>query len=316
MKWVVFVATGYAQIAVNHGGINVFAFDLKTGVKLWRFSDEYADSVNDIPGAVTVYDTDGDSFADRVYVGDMNGRLWELNALDGTNPNGTQISGTDAGKQIPLFNAGIGKPISVSPAIITQSNHTILVFGTGGADWASNASTYAVYAVDATAKRSTPTYATGAGTLLWQYNLSTGEKVWSTPTIANGQIYVVTAFGTMESSDPGQDARGDWVSRPATFAASTWPEGSLLWSMSQYRQGARLHLRGPPAHLSDHHRQPGHPDRRGGLCGRHRKSGGGEELEAVLTRRRRVKTSAQREKSAALEERACRPLRSVRLRRT
>ena len=95
MKWIVFVATGYAQIAVNHGGINVFAFDLKTGAKLWRFSIEYADSVNDIPGAVTVYDTDGDSFADRVYVGDMNGRIWELNALDGANPNGLIRRKTD-----------------------------------------------------------------------------------------------------------------------------------------------------------------------------------------------------------------------------
>jgi hypothetical protein len=205
MKWIVFVATGYSRIALNHGGINVFAFDLKTGAKLWRFSSEYADSVNDVPGAVTVCDTDGDSFADRVYVGDMNGRLWELNALDGTNPNGVQAGGTDAGKQIPLFNAGIGKPISVSPAVITHSNHTILIFGTGGADWASNAGTYAIYAVDATAKLTSPTYATGAGTLLWQYKLSTGEKVWSSPTIADGKIYVATAFGGMESSDPRQD---------------------------------------------------------------------------------------------------------------
>jgi Tfp pilus tip-associated adhesin PilY1 len=151
MKWVVFLATGYAQIAVNHGGINVFAFDLKTGVKLWHFSAEYADSVNDIPGPVTLADTDADSFADLVYVGDMNGRLWELNALDGANPNGLY-----AGKQVPLFNAGIGKPIAVSPAVITQNNHVILVFGTGGADWASDATAYAVYAVDATAKRSPP----------------------------------------------------------------------------------------------------------------------------------------------------------------
>jgi hypothetical protein len=208
MEWIVFVATGYAQIAVNHGGINVFAFNLKTGQRVmrpdnspWLFSAEYADSVNDIPGAVTLADTDGDSFADRVYVGDMNGRLWELNALDGTNPNGA-----DAGKQIPLFNAGTGKPISVSPAVITHNNHTILVFGTGGADWASNAATYAVYAVDATAKSAKPTYASGAGTKLWQYDLTTpGEKVWSAPTIAADKIYVATAFGGMESSDPRQD---------------------------------------------------------------------------------------------------------------
>jgi outer membrane protein assembly factor BamB len=231
MKWVVFVASGYAQIAVDHGGVNVFAFDLKTGAKLWHFSAEYADSVNDIPGAVTVYDTDGDTFADRVYVGDMNGRLWELNALDGTNANGTQTSGADAGKQIPLFNAGIGKPISVSPSIITKNDHTILVFGTGGANWASDTATYAVYALDATAKRSTPTYADGAGTLLWQYNLAAGEKVWSTPTIASGQIYVVTSFGGMEGSDPGQDVAADGQPTGNLHSLSL-ASGTLAWSIN------------------------------------------------------------------------------------
>jgi Tfp pilus tip-associated adhesin PilY1 len=226
MKWVVFVATGYSQIAIDHGGINVFAFDLKTGSKLWHFSSEYADSVNDIPGAVTLYDTDGDSFADRVYVGDMNGRLWELNALDGTNPNGT-----DAGKQIPLFNAGIGKPISVSPSVVTKNDHVILVFGTGGANWASDAATYAVYALDATAKQATPTYANGAGTLLWQYNLSQGEKVWSTPTIANGEIFVVTSFGAMESSDPGQDVPLEGQST-GNLHSVRLADGVLSWSIS------------------------------------------------------------------------------------
>ena len=231
IKWVVFVASGYDQIAVNHGGINVFAFDLKTGTKLWNFSAEYADSVNDIPGGVTSFDTDGDSFADRVYVGDMNGRLWELNALDGTNPNGTQTSGVNAGKQIPLFNAGIGKPISVSPSIISKNNHAILVFGTGGANWASDAATYAVYALDATAKRATPTYVDGAGTLLWQYNLAVGEKVWSTPTIANGQIYVVTSFGGMEGSNPVQDvaAAGQPTGKLHSLSLAG---GTLAWSLS------------------------------------------------------------------------------------
>jgi hypothetical protein len=198
-KWVVFVATGYAVIAENHGGINVFAFDLATGQKLWRFSSAYADSVNDIPGAVTTFDLDSDGMVERLYVGDMNGRLWELNAADGTNPNGTDGDG----KQIPLFNCGVGNPISVSPAITRlDSNHVVVIFGTGGADWASDAQAYAVYAVDATQKKVTPTYAEGAGTLLWQKTLSVGEKVWASPTIAAGQVYIATAYGQMEPTDP------------------------------------------------------------------------------------------------------------------
>jgi hypothetical protein len=230
MKWVVFLSTGYADIATNHGGIHVFAFDLKTGSKLWVFSAEYADSVNDIPGSATVFDIDGDSFADRVYVGDMNGRLWELDTVDGTNPNGQEVIG-DTTKEIPLFNAGVGYPISVSPAVVKNDGHTVLVFGTGGADWASDAQTYAIFAVDATDKQSVPTYANGAGTLLWQKNLGAGEKVWSTPTVAYGYIFVATAFGSMEGSDPRMDI-------PVTGQASgnflklKLADGGLAWQLS------------------------------------------------------------------------------------
>jgi hypothetical protein len=198
-KWVVFVATGYLQIAENHGGIHVFAFDLVTGSQLWRFTSPYADSVNDIPGAVSTFDLDSDGMVERLYVGDMDGRLWELNAVDGTNPNGTDGDGN----QIPLYNCGGGNPISVSSAITrTGTNHVVVIFGTGGTDWASDGQAYAVYAVDATQKRGTPTYAEGAGTLLWQKTLGVGEKVWSSPTIAAGQVYVATAYGQMEPSNP------------------------------------------------------------------------------------------------------------------
>jgi len=221
LKWVAYVATGYLNIAENPGGINVFAFDLATGDKLWHFSDQYADSVNDIPGAVTLFDTTGDSFMDRVYVGDMNGRLWELDAVDGTNPNGTvEVDGVT--KQMPLWNAGIDRPISVSPAITRVNGHVVLIFGTGGTDWApvktgSEPETdflHSVYAVDATEKQTSPVYwdsdteQGGAGTLLWEQTLDAGEKVWSAPTIAAGRIYVATATGTMESTDPGEDVAG------------------------------------------------------------------------------------------------------------
>ena len=40
----------------------------------------------------------------------------------------------------------------------------------------------------------------------WQLKLDKGEKVWSSPTISAGQIWVVTSFGSMESADPKNDA--------------------------------------------------------------------------------------------------------------
>jgi hypothetical protein len=216
-KWVVYVATGYLNIAEDQGGISVLAFDLATGNMLWNFTDEYLSSVNDIPGAVTLFDSDGDNFMDQVYVGDMEGRLWELDAVDGTNPNGTgeiTIDGDTITKQMPLWNAGVGKPISVSPAITRVNGHVILIFGTGGADWAANDQAYSIYAVDATEKQVSPVYwdavdeQGGSGTLLWQQTLAAGEKVWSAPTIAAGRVYVATYTGTMESDDPSKDLAG------------------------------------------------------------------------------------------------------------
>ncbi|MBT7696184.1 MAG: PQQ-binding-like beta-propeller repeat protein [Desulfobacterales bacterium] len=198
-KYVVFVATGFASIAEAHGGINVFAYDLRTGDKLWHFSQGYEDSVNDIPGAITSFSTKSYDFVDRIYVGDMSGRMWELDAVTGVNPHGT-----DGGKEIPLWNAGVGNPISVSP-VVTRINPVVVTFGTGGADWAADDENYYIYAVNATDTQESPSYSGGAGTLVWEYELPPGEKVWSTPTVSEGELFIATSTGSMERADPRQD---------------------------------------------------------------------------------------------------------------
>ncbi len=214
-KWVVFTATGFLDYT-PFGGINVFAFDLITGERLWYFSEKYTDAINDIPGAVTLCDTTGDRFVDSVFVGDMNGRLWQLNAWNGVSPHGTEHvwAGEEEDtvlieKPIPLWNAGIGNPISVSPAIIKSSCLT-LIFGTGGTDWASNDQNYSIFAINASnlKKEEDKNYADGAGTLVWEKQLDAGEKVWSAPTITGDTIFVTTASGTMESKDPAEDIAG------------------------------------------------------------------------------------------------------------
>lgn len=229
VQWMVYVATSYANIAEDHGGINVFAFDLATGTERWTFSSTYADSVNDIPGAATTFDINGDTLADRLFVGDMNGRMWELALTD--DPAGRWTAGhsvhigeysdpndpfTTLTAEIPLFNAGIGNPISVSPAITTRNGHVLLIFGTGGADWASDDQGYHVYAVDATAAGNLVqsdknyNYATLGGAIgaVWSLATAAGEKVWSSPTISAGKIWIVTSSGTMESTDPKGDKAG------------------------------------------------------------------------------------------------------------
>ncbi|MBA7524471.1 hypothetical protein ES705_16609 [subsurface metagenome] len=222
----VFVATGFARIAQSQGGINIFAFELKTGNRLWYFSSKYSDSVNDIPGAITPFDTTGDGFVDSIFVGDMNGRMWQLNAVDGSNPHGFDNT---AGEEIPLWNAGVGKPISVSPGVV-KVNPVIVIFGTGGADWADPNGTYHLYAIDATNKNGTPTYESGGGTNYWGSPLAlpAGEKVWSTPTISGTQIYVSTSIGTLESTNP----KDDLAAGAGKVMAIDLTDGTVQWTIA------------------------------------------------------------------------------------
>jgi hypothetical protein len=262
LEWMIYVATSFNHIAESHGGINVFGFDLKTGTKQWTFTSTYADSVNDIPGAATTHDIDDDTFADRLYVGDMNGRMWEIALTD--DPAGKWAAGEsvhvaeypdpdDESKTltepIPLFNAGIGHPISVSPTIITRNSHTLLIFGTGGADWASNSTRYHVYAVDATAagllsQTEKNLYYSRHGMALeppsdsdlknrfvpLKLTLEPGEKVWSSPTFSAGQIWLVTSFGSMESTDPKDDLAGSSNLRLLSLDKdpSDWPDPKAI----------------------------------------------------------------------------------------
>jgi len=225
-KYMAFVSTGFTNITDSHGGINVFAVDLQTGERLWYFSEPYLDSVNDIPGAITLYDKDGDNFVDRLYMGDMNGRLWELDAMTGENPHGTEtVDGVV--RQIPLWNAGVGNPISVSPAIIKKNDSAIIVFGTGGTDWAANDSQYKVYAI-ATTPNPIKSYADGGGTPFWLTVLPVGEKVWSAPTIFKNMIYIATATGSMEGVDPKDDiASGAGKLRVFSLNDGSEPDAAL-----------------------------------------------------------------------------------------
>jgi len=221
VEWRVFIATSFDAGVGETGGINVFSLDLRTGDVKWTFSAPYTGSINDIPGAVTTHDLDDDTFADRIYVGDMSGRLWALDANDpdpGVSGDPSRcIYKTSGGVNLPLFSAGSDNPISVSPAITRHNGHVILVFGTGGAHFADLDGYYNVYYVDATAagRLSQTTidenYSNFGAAIapLYTHALPQGQKVWSSPTIAAGQIWIATASGTMESKDPANDMAGE-----------------------------------------------------------------------------------------------------------
>ena len=113
-------------------------------------------------------------------------------------------------------------PITYSvatPYSLPTCPHVLLVFGTGGADWAANDKFYYVYAVDATEAGSLEQFEKNANYksydmaikpenpfIPWKLKLEpAGEKVWSSPTISAGEIWIVTTFGSLESADPKSD---------------------------------------------------------------------------------------------------------------
>ncbi len=112
-RYVAFISTNMVDYtnASPEGfkGIEVFAIDLITGQKLWQWERAYTRARSDgtpiadntIPGRVALADVDSDGSVDRIYVGDLEGHLWELSATDGRNLNWLQ----DTAKPTPQWHS-------------------------------------------------------------------------------------------------------------------------------------------------------------------------------------------------------------------
>lgn len=85
---------GYAQ---DRYGNAIYIVDAKTGERLWWASSAadanlvIADMKNAIPSDVALVDADADGWSDRIYVGDMGGRLFRI---DISETNATSLSAT------------------------------------------------------------------------------------------------------------------------------------------------------------------------------------------------------------------------------
>lgn len=149
----VIVATNGAASGAQQ--LQVFALDAGTGKKLWQWERPYsAGTSNSVPGGTSTLDIDNDGAMDRVYVGDMEGRLWELNIHTGANLNSFANASVGTGSY-PLFSTDDPQhPISTVPAIMrlpyelgtdglfsqlgvgkAAAGKLAIVFGTAGPDW-------------------------------------------------------------------------------------------------------------------------------------------------------------------------------------
>lgn len=179
-----FPADSAAEIG---SGLKIQALDALRGLPLWQFSAPYTEldtQLSAAPPVPSLLDSDSDGRVDWLVCGDLAGRLWALAAADGA-----------AFGDAPLFvtPGGYAEPIGAGAALHGQT----ILFGTGGAEHADPAGSYAIYAVDLTE---------AGAQLLWQVQLRPGEQVWQTPLVDQaGNLLLGVAEGY----------QGQW-SAPAT----------------------------------------------------------------------------------------------------
>jgi type IV pilus assembly protein PilY1 len=96
---VVVLSGGYDDSQDNRGfqedtvGNAIYVVDLESGARLWSAGTAdaghdlaLADMRHSIPAAPRVLDLSGDGLADRLYVGDMGGRIWRFDFTNGEPP--------------------------------------------------------------------------------------------------------------------------------------------------------------------------------------------------------------------------------------
>jgi type IV pilus assembly protein PilY1 len=88
-------------------GVEVYAIDLVTGQKIWQWEHLYSSTLgpgvdNSVPPRMALGDLDANGSTERIYVGDLEGHLWELSSSDGRNWN--YLLGKDNTRySLPLF---------------------------------------------------------------------------------------------------------------------------------------------------------------------------------------------------------------------
>jgi len=222
--WVAFVGSGYVSHPTDQGyrayiGNTFAAINIANGSLVFskRITDlDSSKSSNSgnpfpniyvsLPGSPNAVDLDKNGVTDYVYIGDLDGRLWRLDATSG---NANSWSMTDIYKDRCLY------PIITKPAIwlgasTSGSNYPRLYFGTGGSEAAPADRYYSfVSLVDQGNKREVEWFMgnideTGLDATKFVGSLTAGEKVWADPVIANYIVYFSTLKGSIEAADPCQ----------------------------------------------------------------------------------------------------------------
>lgn len=137
-QWVAFIGGGYdegqdeAYPPADDKGRAIYVVNVLSGSLVWRYSHaENSAMTYSIPSDLTRLDVDGDGKIDRLYVGDMNARMWRFDI------GNTETSAAWTGKIIFQSNPGSSekRKILYPPDVTFEKDGSLeyetLFFGTG-----------------------------------------------------------------------------------------------------------------------------------------------------------------------------------------
>ncbi|MBS3818568.1 VCBS repeat-containing protein [bacterium] len=233
--WVAFMGSGYDNVTGSEVEGNRFhAVDLNSGSELWGFNAPEVDTSGDwgnnipvaIPGSPSAVDIDNDGYTDRIYVGDLEGRLWKVDVS-------SEFTGSDSWEEEVIYEDSHNYPIITKPAVwinpSNENNVPRLYFGTGGDDEAPDTATYSFIALKDKEIPEVEWFIGSHSELNLpkskdKGDLVSGEKVWADPKISDYIVYFSTLTGDIESVNPCESLQG----MGRLYARYIWAKGATV----------------------------------------------------------------------------------------
>ena len=216
--WLAFTGSGYDNNPSETVGNVFYAVDLETGEYFWAF---YAGEVDtslelgwNIPNIIlcspSIVDINQDGYADRVYVTDLDGRVWKVDVS-------IEYQDSNSWNAAIIYEDSNNYPIISKPAVwinyVSGGLIPRVYFGTGGDDRAPSDAVYSFVALLDSDTPEVEWYLGDPSVLNLPVekdmgNLEVGERVWADPKVADYIIYFSTLTGSIDSVDPCESIAG------------------------------------------------------------------------------------------------------------